>query len=141
MAFKKLLVPFDGSEQSLKALELAIGFAKGEGAELKVLNVAEYVPVPGEPTSTIFLIDQGVRQLQALTIKKAEYLLKKHGAKAELVAEKGHPADVILDYAKKAKCDLIIMGNRGVSGLERFLLGSVSDSVVHHAHCAVLIVR
>ena len=141
MVFKRVLVPFDGSEQAAKALEIAAAFAKGEGAELTVFNVAEYVPVPGSPTSTIYLIDQGIAQMQELTMKKAEHILAKHGVKAGLVAKKGHPADEILNYAKRQKMDLIIMGNRGTSGLERFFLGSVSDSVAHHAHCAVLIVR
>lgn len=141
MVFKRVLVPFDGSEQAAKALDIAAALAKGEGAELTVLNVAEYVPVPGSPTDTIYLIDQGIAQMQELTMKKAEHILSKHGVKAGMVAKKGHPADEILNYAKRQKMDLIIMGNRGMSGLERFFLGSVSDSVAHHAHCAVLIVR
>jgi len=141
MTFRNVLVPFDGSEQALKALEVGAGLANAGQVKLHILNVAEYVPVPGEPTDAVFMIDQGITQLQGLTMKKAEYLVKKHKVKAQLVAKKGHPADEILKYAKKERCDLIIMGNRGASGLNRFLLGSVSDSVAHHAHCAVLIVK
>jgi len=139
--FKNILVPFDGSEQAVKALEIAVGFAKGERARLKVLNVAEMVPVPGAPTATIFLIDQGISRMQELELKKAQYVIRRHGAKADVIAERGHPADSILRFAKRNKTDLIIMGHRGKSGLQRFLLGSVSDAVAHHAHCAVLIVR
>jgi nucleotide-binding universal stress UspA family protein len=53
----------------------------------------------------------------------------------------GHPAEVIVDYAQRYGVDLIAMGHRGLSGLRRFLVGSVADRVVDHAPCMVLVVR
>lgn len=55
--------------------------------------------------------------------------------------EMGHPAATIIRVAEDEKCDLILLGSRGLGEVKRFLLGSVSDAVVHHAHCPVLIVR
>jgi nucleotide-binding universal stress UspA family protein len=95
MPFKKILVPFDGSKQAVRALEL----------------------------------------------KKAHHVLRRLGVKAEFVSALGHPVDIVTKYAKKGKFDLIAMGSKGAGGLERLLLGSVSEGVVHHAHCAVLVVR
>ena len=141
MGFKKILVPYDGSKQAEKALELACSMAKHDGAELKVLNVAEQVAVPGTATDTIFLVDQGIEQMQKFDLKKAEHITKTHGVKAELASEKGHPADQILKFSEKKGIDLIIIGNKGTGDLERFLLGSVCDTVVHHAKCAVLVVK
>ena len=141
MIFKKILVPFDGSEQSVKALELGITLAKGAKAQLTVLNVAEHIPVPGEPTNTLFMIEQEMKQIQELEVKKARHVLQGRGVNADIVTLSGHPSDQILKYAKKQKSDLIIIGNRGKSAIDRFLLGSVSETVSHHAHCAVLIAR
>ena len=55
--------------------------------------------------------------------------------------ETGHPADVILCVGEEESCDLIVLGSRGLGEVKRFLLGSVSDAVAHHAYCPVLIVR
>lgn len=56
-------------------------------------------------------------------------------------ARQGDPADAILDVAEEQNADVVIVGNRGMTGAKRFLLGSVPDKVSHHAPCSVLIVR
>lgn len=139
--FTKVLVPFDGSAQAIKALEVATAISKRDKAKLTVLYVMEPYGLPTSPTDTLFLIEQGVKQLKELTVKKARYILKKNRARGEVITKDGHPAEVILKVAKKGKYDLIVMGNRGLSDIDRFFLGSVTDAVVHHAHCTVMVVK
>jgi nucleotide-binding universal stress UspA family protein len=59
----------------------------------------------------------------------------------DVYARQGDPADAILDVAEELKADLIIVGNKGMTGAKRFLLGSVPNKVSHHAPCSVLIIR
>lgn len=140
MPFKKILVPFDGSPGAEKALRVAAQLAKSPGTQMAVLNVAETISFPGAPTEAAFL-ERGMRELQELEMRKSAVLLKKLKAKALLASARGHPVDVIIKYAKKGKFDVIVMGSRGRSGISQMFLGSVSEGVIHHAHCAVLVVR
>ena len=63
------------------------------------------------------------------------------GVEVETFAREGDPADAILDVAEERDADLIVVGNKGMTGARRFLLGSVPNKVSHHAPCSVLIVR
>ena len=63
------------------------------------------------------------------------------GSKVETYAREGDPADAILDVAEEQKADLIVVGNKGMTGAKRFLLGSVPNKVSHHAPCSVMIIR
>jgi nucleotide-binding universal stress UspA family protein len=67
--------------------------------------------------------------------------LSGEGIEVETHARDGDPAQVILEVAQEQKADLIVVGNRGLTGIERFLLGSVSSKLSHHAPCSVMIVR
>jgi len=140
--FKKILVPFDGSPPAVKALKKAISIAQKFKSKVDVLFVREHVQFSGALTETLFLVEQETKQLEELTLKKADYILKKHKfKKAKVMAKEGHPADTILSTAKRGKYDLVVMGNRGLSDVDRFFLGSVTDNVVHHVHCTVLVVK
>ena len=139
--FKKILAAFDGSKQSQKALKEALGLARKAGAALTVLNVDEdMIPLVSE-TGPAFMVQKELDAMAQLEIRKAKFIARKAGVKAEYVLVKGHPAAAILDYAKRGKFDMVVVGAKGVGGIERLLLGSVSESVVSHAHCAVLIVK
>ena len=59
----------------------------------------------------------------------------------QLCQEQGHPAETLVAFAEKRQADLIVVGSRGQGGFQRLLLGSVSTSVLHHAHCSILVVR
>ncbi len=133
-------MPFDGSKQAEKALEVAAQMARHSKSKLVVLSVAESISLPGYPTEAA-LLQRGIGAMQELELKKAGHVLRKLGVKAEFIPASGHPVDAITRYAKKNKFDLIAMGSKGTGGLKRLLLGSVSEGVVHHAHCAVLMVR
>jgi nucleotide-binding universal stress UspA family protein len=75
------------------------------------------------------------------TLKEAAELADEQGIEAKTFARQGDPADAILDVAEEEGGDLIIVGNKGMTGAKRFLLGSVPNKVSHHAPCSVLIIR
>jgi nucleotide-binding universal stress UspA family protein len=147
--FNKILVPVDGSDESRKALELAKGIASGcQTADITLLYVMNPIVLaaaaaPGEekfisavPEIMVF------RQQEAdMVLGEMTKLLADTPVKVEQKAVEGHPARTILETAKEGQFDLIVMGSRGMSRLAGFLLGSVSDAVVHHAHCPVMVVR
>jgi nucleotide-binding universal stress UspA family protein len=139
--YKKILVGYDGSEGSKKALENAIHLAKELGAELTALWVRGSLPHYPETvdeveeekeSATIFL--------QAITKDLIAYS-KKHGVGIQAESKTGHPAKTIADYAKENNFDLIVLGHRGHSGLWGSFLGHTTDKVSENAHCSVLIVR
>ena len=75
------------------------------------------------------------------TLKNAADQIKEAGINVETYSRQGDPADAILDVAEEQHADLIIVGNKGMTGAKRFLLGSVPNKISHHAPCSVLIIR
>lgn len=147
--FKKILVPVDGSEESKKGLLIARSLADScQAAEVTLLYVLAPVTLlaattPGDerylsaiPEILVFRQKEGQDVLEA-----AEEVFAGSPATIDTIMEEGHAAGVILEMAKKGGYDLIVLGSRGLSRVVGFLLGSVSDAVVHHAHCPVLIAR
>jgi nucleotide-binding universal stress UspA family protein len=134
----KILVAYDGSQGADVALDVAASVAKAtEGAEVAVLSVA---PVSGssrggpiDPTSDL---DEHDRQLDAALAR-----LKEHGIDAHAIKSVGHPADTIVRIAEERDTDLVVVGSRGLHGVKRFAMGSVSARVAEHAPCSVLVAR
>ncbi len=138
--FRHVLVAFDGSEAASRAFDLALGVAGLAGARLTVLSVAQ---VP-EFVETVNELDDATEAARGLLQAAMRRLLARAEAgrtTVETRLEVGHPADRILAFAEEHGVDLIVMGRRGLSGISRWVLGSVSDRVLHHAPCPVLIVR
>lgn len=131
-----ILVAYDGSQSADTALEQAAKAAKAAGWSVAVLSV---VPVTSgragaiDPTSDVAEHD---RQLDAAMAR-----LREHGVEGTALKAVGHPADAICRVAEEEGVDLIVLGSRGLHGVERFLMGSVSTRVAQHAHCSVLIAR
>ena len=75
------------------------------------------------------------------TLSDASDQIKEAGVKVETFSREGDPADAILDVAEEQGADLIVVGNKGMTGAKRFLLGSVPNKVSHHAPCSVMIIR
>ena len=145
--FNKILYCTDGSEPAVKAGAVAADMSQKFGAPLTVLHVF-HPPTYLYPAfdGAGFVIDPVDAEKFAREVKDGIAMrtlrtLTEHGVTADVRQETGYPADVIVRVADEEKFDLIIMGSRGHSCLKSFLLGSVSDRVVHHAHCPVLIVR
>jgi nucleotide-binding universal stress UspA family protein len=133
----KILLAYDGSEGAKRALEVVVALAAG-AARVTVVGVAEGIPLFGY-AGTIPSPEQEAARDRMLA--EAEQALRTSGLTVDLAPRAGDPATAILDVAEKDGCDLIVMGTRGLGAAERWLIGSVSDKVLHHAHCSVLVAR
>jgi nucleotide-binding universal stress UspA family protein len=145
--FATILVGTDGSDTATTAVRHAIDLARELGARLQV--VSAYEPVSDErPRSDTIAVPQDV-QWMISPRKDVLALLEQVRSdarsvgieKVETFARQGDAADAILDVAEEQRADLIVVGNRGMTGAKRFLLGSVPNKVSHHAPCSVMIVR
>lgn len=139
----KILVPVDGSESSNQALSYAIYFAMRYSAKITLVHIAPYPTIfTGVTTTTTtvltdsMLVENG-NQILSDCLREVE----KIGVQASTQLLRGHPGMRIVQYAKDEGFDLIVMGNRGLSGISRFFMGSVSHYVVDHAQCPVTIVK
>jgi nucleotide-binding universal stress UspA family protein len=143
--FGSILVGTDGSDAAGEAVDRAVRMASALGARLQI--VAAYEPVPERrlriervhvPTDVqvnmrgevLALLESARRDAEAAGVSRIDTF-----------ARVGDAADAILDVAEEQGSDLIVVGNKGMAGATRFLLGSVPNKVSHHAPCSVLIVR
>ena len=138
---RSIVVGTDGSDTAAQALREACELAKTTGAKLHI--VSAYVPlggarVAGEDRGT-WMVGPDV-QVDAV-LDEAAGSVHTRGVEVESYARKGDPADALLSVADEQDADLIVVGNKGMTGAKRFLLGSVPDKISHHASCSVLIVR
>jgi nucleotide-binding universal stress UspA family protein len=141
--YKRVLVCYDGSDNAMRALEKAIAMARKSGSELSVVVAADTVSFTARNLARYYrnmrndILDYSKEQLsRALETAKMGGVPSVQGS-----VEEGHPADMILAKAFEVKADLIIVGRRGLRGVQRYLLGSVSSSVVGHSACDVLVVK
>ena len=144
--FRSIVVGTDGSDTAGKAVQEAIDLAKSVSASVYV--VSAYEPVPQgrlreearqAPEDLQWMINP--REDVDATLSAAANRVRDAGLDVETFAREGDPADAILDVAEERDADLIVVGNKGMTGARRFLLGSVPNKVSHHAPCSVLIVR
>jgi nucleotide-binding universal stress UspA family protein len=135
----KIVLAIDESRFSEAATQAVIAQYQPQGTEVQVLNVVD-LPLP-IPTSDA----AGFRELSLKhgheLVQRAERLLSKAGYKTQTAVEEGDPKSKIIDHAKKWNADLIVMGSHGRKGINRFLVGSVAETVSRHASCSVEIVR
>lgn len=143
----KILLALDDSKCSAGATDALIAQAKTENTEVRVLHAVETFPVSlarrmGNRESPDFVaarLEQRARAKELLA--RAAEKLRSAGFKVTTLVKEGDARSVILDCADKWHADLIIVGSHGRKGLNRFLMGSVSDAVARHARCSVEIVR
>jgi nucleotide-binding universal stress UspA family protein len=144
--FSSIVVGTDGSETATQAVREAIDMAGAVGATLEL--VSAYAPVSEQrlraerrdaPEDVQWAINP--KQEVELALSDAAEIARVAGVKVNTYARQGDPADAILDVAEEQNSDLVIVGNKGMAGAKRFLLGSVPDKISHHAPCSVLIVR
>jgi nucleotide-binding universal stress UspA family protein len=139
---RRLLVPLDGSEGSIKAAEFAAALARDTGATVVLLHVYDApaaVAMGFLPSTPAQLDDTQARAVQG-HFKKARAAMGGVEADEHLI-EIGHPAERIVEVARRENVSQIVMGSRGLSPIKELLLGSVSERVARNAHCAVTIVR
>ena len=148
---KLILVPIDGSENSIRALNTAIDLSKTYDSQLLILMVTPRDGVgvgmgagfPGHTSTVQEYYEEMDRRSQRI-LEDALELARKQGlsnVKGEAVPQFDSVAHQIIEQAEHKKVDLIVIGTRGLGGFKRLLLGSVSSEVVTHAACNVLVVR
>lgn len=144
---KKILVPFDGSETAQRALEYATMLSKPFGSELLIVNVIvpyDYTKVPPrKPKNAIEEAEMAAKSPDPTALDIAKEMLGKLGctnASYRLIVDID-PAERILDYAKIAEVDMIVLGNRGMGMFAQLLMGSVSMKISQYAECPVVIVK
>ena len=141
----KILVPVDGSASSIIGLEKAVEYAQKFSAELLLINVqhdhytdeamlglrAPLVTLNADQLEEIGnrVLDQMTATIKDGTVKIVKRVLF------------GDPADSIVAFAEEEKVDRIIIGSKGLTGIKRFMLGSVALKVATYAHCTVVIVK
>jgi nucleotide-binding universal stress UspA family protein len=144
--FDRIVVGTDGSDTAGEAVRRAVELAKLSGGKLAIVAAFEPIPptrvreeraeVPGDVSHAV-----GPREDVNVILDSAVGQAKQEGVDAEPYPREGDPADAILDVAEESGADLIVVGNKGMTGAKRFLLGSVPNKVSHHAPCGVYIVR
>jgi nucleotide-binding universal stress UspA family protein len=143
----KVLVAIDGSKYSQAAVQRVIEQVLREGTEVRVLHVIEPVRaylsaamIPHFVPHVAAIEKDRKKEAQELVQRAAEEL-RKAGFQAGGLVEEGDAKTRIIDQAVEWRADLIVVGSYGFTGLNRFLMGSVSDAVVRHAGCSVEVVR
>jgi nucleotide-binding universal stress UspA family protein len=141
-----MVVGTDGSDTATEAVRQATELARQLGAKVHV--VSAYEPVPEArlreerdqvPADMQWMVNP--REDVDDTLNNAAQGIQDAGVEVETHAREGDPADAILDVAEEQEADLIVVGNKGMTGAKRFLLGSVPNKVSHHAPCSVMIIR
>ena len=143
--YRTIIVGTDGSSTADKAVDVAGELARACGAAVHV--VTAYRPVRAAafagagamaaPLPPSAWLGDDERVAAEEVVRRAGERLAQAGVSASSVARLGEPADALLAMAEEVEADLIVVGNRGMTGVRRYLLGSVADRVAHHAPCSV----
>ena len=136
---RKILLAFDGSPSAIAACEFAIDFAQKYKAELRVVGIVR-PPEFAEDVETEAWVERSERHLHNVLLPvKAKAAAAGVDCVADVVV--GHPSEQIVRYAERHGVDHIVVGHRGHTLFERFLIGSVARQVIAYANCAVTVVR
>jgi nucleotide-binding universal stress UspA family protein len=139
----KILVPVDGSENSFRALEHAIFLStKIQETQTTVLYIIEdqpslYIYSP----KTMEKVRADYKRESTKILERCKEMANKSGINIHTVLLEGDPASKIIGYSEMEKFDIIIIGSRGMGKFKEVILGSVSNKVLHHAKCSVMLVR
>lgn len=140
--FSKVLVPVDGSDNSLRSLDPALLLSEKLGAKVTAIHVMEDIPVLHIQSEKLLrkLIEDFKKDRQLILSKCSEIAAEK-GLLLNTKLLQGNAGSTILDFCENGKFDVIVMGSRGMGKFKELVLGSVSSKVVHHASCPVMIIR
>ena len=137
--FRRILAAYDGSLQSQHATELALSLASAMHSHLLIFAVIR----PPEPATrselNAMLDDAREHYEQSFAVLRERAKQKEIDLETEIVV--GHPAEQIVHRAETTQVDLIVMGRRGISSFQRWMLGSISERVLRYAHCPVMVVH
>jgi nucleotide-binding universal stress UspA family protein len=137
--FEIILVAYDGSPQSQRATDLAFSMAEAMQSKLLIFAVIR----PPEPAARAELnaILDDAREHYEQSFGQLRERAKTLGLDLDTEIEVGHPAEHIVRRAEQTKAGLIVMGRRGISAFQRWMLGSISERVLRYAHCPVMVVH
>jgi nucleotide-binding universal stress UspA family protein len=143
--FQKILVPLDGSENSYRALSAACDLAENCNATIELLYVfliSKEIPAYTQINSSYIpeVVFTDAQEKGQSTLKEGLNRIPSSIA-ATSSLEIGFPAEKIIEISENIKCDLIVIGSRGLGAIKSIVAGSVSSYVVHHAACPVMVVR
>lgn len=141
--FKKILIATDGSENAEKAASYGMDIAKATGAEVYALYVisTEHAGTARAVMGWTEAFEEYLANRGGVATAYVQKLGKEAGINVEPVYLKGTPAEKILEYAEENNVGLIVMGTQGLTGVKRFLIGSVAENVLRHSKVPVMIVR
>jgi nucleotide-binding universal stress UspA family protein len=144
--FASIVVGTDGSDTAREAVRRATALAALGGGRIELVSAYEPLPTArigarAAPSAEDPDWALGRREDVEVLLREAASEVQAAGVAVTIYARLGDPADAILDVAEERDADLIVVGNKGMTGAKRFLLGSVPNRVTHHAPCAVLIIR
>jgi len=153
--FTKILVPLDGSEHSIRALDIAIQIAKKFAGKLTLIHVYSVgvrpvvVPEPATFTPGIPImapveysrVAEAMKETGTRILAEGKEKAEAKGVKVETLLKEGHIVHEIVKTAEEGKFDLIVMGARGISRIKEIIRGSVSDGVIRNAPCPVLVTK
>ncbi len=145
----KILVATDGSEEAALALSTAADLAKSTNSELHIAYVFPTAvqrpfpnPITARPAEVLEReLEEAMNQAQSFLDREVEQVKGEGVEVADTHLTRGRPDTELVHLSEEIDAGLIVMGSRGLGGVRRALMGSVSDSVIRHAHCPVLIVR
>jgi len=146
--YKNIVVGTDGSDTAKVAVAHAMELARVGGATLHIvhawdvsLGMAAMAAGSGGPVVDLDRLDADVADNGAALLAAAASECENAGVKVESHLVRSDPADALLGVATNVGADLLVVGNRGMSGIKRFVLGSVPNRISHHTPCNLLIVR
>ncbi|WP_049987112.1 universal stress protein [Halobellus rufus] len=140
--YDRILVPTDGSECADRAVAHALDIAAQYDAELRVLSVIDSRDVShSAPAISAEQIEKTLRERAESIVADVADRAEEAGVQVVTAVEPGIPDDVVVDYAEENDCDLIVMGTHGRTGIQRYLLGSVTERTVRRSSVPVLTVR
>lgn len=137
--FSRILVAIDGSESAKKAFEKSIYLAQKCSSKIDLVHVVQ-CELGGDSATTFELIDELKTKAQKM-LEEYKIQAAKNNISIQIMVTQGDPAQAIIELAKAKSYDLIIMGTRGRTAFQELLIGSVSQKVMHHASCPVMVVR
>ncbi|OYT50089.1 universal stress protein [Candidatus Bathyarchaeota archaeon ex4484_231] len=139
---KRILIPTDGSDPSMRAAEFAIKIAKHFNSEIVAIYVIDRVIL--EEVSKVHErhgLEEEIRKNAERCLNYIVKLAERKGLKARSIVVEGQPHDQIVRYAESLKANMIIIGSKGRRGMNRILIGSVAERVIEYAPCPVLVIK
>ena len=142
---KKILIPVVKSEYNNKIISFAIVLARGSGASITAIHVLDKSTLGG--IVDVFGLrvgeyEKAMRKHSEELLTEVQQIIEKEGIKTsvKIIGNKSISQGII-DYAKESEADVIVIGTKGLTGIEKFVMGGVASSVINNAHCPVVAIR